>query len=314
MTVTEQEITSYADAVRRALGDLPAEVRDELTEDLAEHLTEVAAEADGALAERLGPPEAYAAELRAAAGVRPALVAGRNLDDKVGDALRVARARLGTADVRLGPLLGYDRVSDFLTLLRPAWWILRAYLLAMLITVLTTTEFGLLPSLNDSVVAGVLLLLALLVGSVWLGRRERRFAMWPRIFVGAAGVTLVLFAVAAVLGGVRWSSVPEYYQSTQYEDPYVNVQDVYVYDAQGRLVEGARLFDQNGEPIRLGTPYCDPDAMVNEPVQYVYPFCPERAPFGLAPGVGPPAPEPSEAPSPEPTAPTAVPTPQPTAS
>ncbi|MFF3866939.1 HAAS signaling domain-containing protein, partial [Micromonospora sp. NPDC001898] len=64
MTVMEQEIVDYVTRVRAALADLPPTVRDELTEDLAEHLAEVAAEGDEPLADRLGAPEAYAAELR----------------------------------------------------------------------------------------------------------------------------------------------------------------------------------------------------------------------------------------------------------
>ncbi|MGV9767766.1 HAAS signaling domain-containing protein, partial [Micromonospora tulbaghiae] len=68
MTVTGQEITDYVDRVRAALADLPPGVRDELTEELPEHLAEVAAEGEGTLVDRLGTPEAYAAELRAAAG------------------------------------------------------------------------------------------------------------------------------------------------------------------------------------------------------------------------------------------------------
>ncbi|MEE3919703.1 hypothetical protein V2I01_19575 [Micromonospora sp. BRA006-A] len=46
MTVTGQEITDYVDRVRAALADLPPAVRDELTEDLPEHLAEVAAEGE----------------------------------------------------------------------------------------------------------------------------------------------------------------------------------------------------------------------------------------------------------------------------
>lgn len=314
-TVTEQEISSYAEAVRRALADLPPDLRDELTEDLPEHLTEVAAETEGSLVDRLGTPEAYATELRVAAGVRPAPAAGRNLDDRIAEAVRVARSRVGVADLRAGPVLGYERASDFFALLRPGWWVLRAYLLAMLITVLTTSEFYLMPELGGSVVAGFLMLVALLVGSVWLGRRERRLNMWPRIFVGALGVTLVLFGlVAAADNDFRGQGGGDYYP-TDYQDPYVDIADVYVYDSQGRLVEGARIFDQNGQPIRIGSPYhCDPNAYVEEPLRYVYPFCPDLAPFGTAPGVPPAETEPTAAPTPgEPTAapaePTATPTP-----
>lgn len=63
--------TTYADAVRRALDDLPAARYLELVDGLDEHLAEVRAEADGTLADVLGPPEAYAAELRASAGLPP---------------------------------------------------------------------------------------------------------------------------------------------------------------------------------------------------------------------------------------------------
>lgn len=62
------EVADYVAQVRSALADLPAATRDELLEDLTEHLTEVAAEGQGSLAERLGPPAAYAAALRSAAG------------------------------------------------------------------------------------------------------------------------------------------------------------------------------------------------------------------------------------------------------
>ena len=94
------------------------------------------------------------------------------------------------------------------------------------------------------------MLVGLVVGSVWLGRRERRLNLWPRIFVSATSVTLVLFglvAAATTTSGVRSAAIlPD-----RLPGPYVNIQDVYVYDSQGRLVEGARIFDQNGQPIRL---------------------------------------------------------------
>ncbi len=58
-------------AVRAALSDLPAPARDQLLADLEDHLAEVAAESEQSLTERLGAPEAYAAELRAAYGAAP---------------------------------------------------------------------------------------------------------------------------------------------------------------------------------------------------------------------------------------------------
>jgi hypothetical protein len=313
-TVTEQDIAAYAEAVRRALADLPAPVRDELLEDLPEHLAEVAAETDGSLGERLGPPEAYAAELRAAAGVRPTPASARTIDDKIADAFRVARARLSVADRRAGPVLGYERVSDFLTLLRPGWWVLRAYLLAMVLTVTTSGDHFLVPELGDNLILGFLVLLGLVVGSVWVGRREHRLGVWPRFVVAVSGVGLALFGLAAVADDGFRGGGPTYYE-TNYDNPLLNVQDVYVYDGQGRLIEGARIFDQNGQPIQMGSPYyCDPNAFVSEPLRYEYPFCPDLAPFRFAPGAEQSAPVATPAPTPVPTpAPTAEPSAGPTA-
>jgi uncharacterized membrane protein len=71
-----EAVARYAAAVRAAVADLGAEERAQLLDDLEAHLQEVAAESDAPLTERLGPPETYAAELRAAYGAPPG--AGRH--------------------------------------------------------------------------------------------------------------------------------------------------------------------------------------------------------------------------------------------
>lgn len=83
--------TTYADAVRKALDDLPAARYLELVDGLDEHLAEVHAEADGTLADVLGPPEAYAAELRASAGLPPRAGTGAPLPPPVAPAPAAAR-------------------------------------------------------------------------------------------------------------------------------------------------------------------------------------------------------------------------------
>ncbi|MDG4817376.1 hypothetical protein O7628_17940 [Micromonospora sp. WMMD956] len=312
MTVTEQEIADYVTRVRAALADLPPHVRDELTEDLPEHLAEVAAESDGSLADRLGAPEAYAMELRAAAGAGgPA--AARNLDQRAAAAVAGVRARLRAADVRVGPILGYASASEYLRLLRPAWWVLRGYLAAMLITVVTTgVPFGLLPRLGGSTLAALLLLGVCVVGSVWLGRRTPALTRWPRIALRAGTAVLAIFAFVGFVDAddrLGWNESG--YESTSVESPYVS--DVYVYDREGRLVEDARLFDQNGNPIRIGYPECEraglPESGRALPV---YPYCPENAPFQAGPVGARPAPAPPLAP-PLTTTPTDGPTPAPQA-
>ena len=62
------DVATYAASVRAALSNLPTDQSEVLLEDLEDHLREVAAEAEGPLAERLGPPEQYAQELRSAYG------------------------------------------------------------------------------------------------------------------------------------------------------------------------------------------------------------------------------------------------------
>ena len=72
MTANEREdIASYAAAVRAAVADLGADESAQLLDDLEAHLQEVASESGAPLTDRLGPPEAYAAELRAAYGATP---------------------------------------------------------------------------------------------------------------------------------------------------------------------------------------------------------------------------------------------------
>ncbi|MEU4470103.1 hypothetical protein [Micromonospora sp. NPDC023888] len=281
MTVAEQEITDYVARVRAALADLPSTQRDELIEDLADHLTEVAAEAEGTLVERLGEPETYAAELRAAAGAAPG--SGRNLDQRVATAMVRLRGRLSAVDTRLGPPLGYANASDFLRLLRPAWWVLRGYLAAMLLTAISTggDSYGLLPRFGGEMLAGMVMLVGLVLASIWLGRRSAQLTRWPRSVLQVGSAVLVVFALSALVNLEGRLDRGYYYDQTAVDSQYSQVRDVFVYDSEGRLVENARLFDQDGNPIRLGYPDCE--GRVDEygnPLLRPYPYCVGRAPFG----------------------------------
>ncbi|RLP92135.1 hypothetical protein EAD89_09370 [Micromonospora sp. BL4] len=286
MTVTEQEITDYVARVRAALADLPTTQRDELTEDLADHLTEVAAEAEGTLVERLGEPETYAAELRSAAGAEPG--GGRNLDQRVATAVVRVRGRLRALDTRLGPPLGYATASDFLRLLRPGWWVLRGYLAAMLVTVISTGgSFGLLPRFGGELLAGFIMLVGFVLASIWIGRRSAQLTRWPRSAVQVGSAVLVVFALSSLIQAEDRMRYGDYgIDPASINGPYDRVRDVFVYDSEGRLVENARLFDQNGDPIRLGYPDCtDLADEYGKPLLRAYPYCPNQAPFGpRAPG------------------------------
>jgi len=92
---TPTDVDGYLARVRAALDDLPPAAREELLEDLSEHLAEIAAAGLSGYAPRRPP-------------------------------FSTARARLQVFDTKIGPLVGYERTSDLLRLLRPGWWVLAA--------------------------------------------------------------------------------------------------------------------------------------------------------------------------------------------
>ncbi|MEV4533748.1 hypothetical protein AB0J82_07945 [Asanoa sp. NPDC049518] len=318
---TEQE--AYLEAVRRALADLDPAVRDELLEDLPEHFAEVAAEGDATLVERLGPPEAYAAELRTAAGLGVVTTpTARGFDDRIAAVVRRARGVVGAADRKTGPLLGYGRASEFLRMLTPAWWVLRGYLAAMAITWMTSNgnEAGLLPRLGGSTLAATLLLAVCLVGSIWLGRREPTLSSTPRTGLAIGGVALVLFGLVVFDKADTYGGGWDQPQSVS-GNPYEYIQDVYVYDSNGNPLTDVSLYDQGGNPIQLGDPYrCQEAFYQAQAGAPMYPYCPNQRPYVVAPRAGQveePQAEPTEVaptvdPSETPPPPTTTPTPTPT--
>jgi hypothetical protein len=286
-STAQDEINAYVEGVREALADLPEATRAELLEDLPEHLAEVQAEGQGTLVDRLGSPQAYASELLTTAG----FVGGFPDPPKESPWVPLTEVRdnvqrlLGQADVKTGPVIGYDKASDFLVLLRPAWWVLRGYLAAMAITFIFDTgdNVGLLPRVGGSDVFALILLGGCVVASILAGRRATLLSKWPRHSLQAATAFLVVFALAGFANADGRVRDPGYDGVSSYDNnPYSNVQDVYVYDSRGKLVEGARLFDQDGSPIQLGNAYCsDPDTGDTMHTRNMgYPFCPENAPFG----------------------------------
>ncbi|MEU8613501.1 hypothetical protein AB0C29_36505 [Actinoplanes sp. NPDC048791] len=284
ITTAQDEINLYVFAVRAALGDLPESLRDELLEDLPEHLAEVAADGEGSLTDRLGSPEAYAADLRMSAGFVGGFPDPPGRTDQFKEMRDVALARLRVADVRLGPLFGAERASDFLVQLRPAWWVLRGYLAAMVLAWMLDDSgqpIGLLPRIGGSEAVALLLLAAGILGSIWLGRRSVRLSHWPQLALYAGSVVLVLVALGGFLSADS-SSRGAPYADVNYDNsnPYGNIEDLFVYDEQGRLVQNARIFDQNGAPLRLGNAYCYDDSGNYTEVQTLtYPYCAERDPF-----------------------------------
>ncbi|WP_067496234.1 hypothetical protein, partial [Actinoplanes sp. TFC3] len=285
-TTVQDEITAYVFAVRAALGDLPEAQRDELLEDLAEHLSEVMADGEGSLIERVGSPDAYASELR---GTAPYVGGFPDPPSSVNPLLELRERitpHLHEADLKAGRILGYERLSDFGRLLRPAWWVVRGYLLAMVVAALLDNggqSIGLLPRIGGSDAMAWVLIAAGVVASVWFGRRSFALTQWPRFSFYAATAILVLVGLNGFFSADSETRNSYYSNITSYDNPYSGVEDVFVYDEQGRLVTNARLLDQNGQPIHLGNASCydDQQGFSIDATPGVYPFCPSRAPFRL---------------------------------
>lgn len=310
-TERAEEIEHYVEAVREALADLPQSQRDELLEDLPAHLMEAAAEDPTPLVDRLGWPADYAAELRAA--VAPAMAVGRpTWSDRWAARWEVALGRLRRLDGRVGPLIGYERFSDFARLLLPAWWVLRGYLAAMLVVTLLDRQgsIGLLPRLGGSTLAGLVILAGFVAGSIWLAHRSSGLRRWQRRALYLTTAVLILVGIAGLAGidaNSRWGwPGPAVYIS---DNPYEHVEDVFVVDEDGQVLTNVRLLDQDGDPIDLGWAWCEETTEVYDEVRdewsVRFPRCPDRLPWwtgNLTPTEGPaqPTPTPTPAPSPSP--------------
>jgi len=141
---------------------------------------------------------------------------------------------------------------------------------------------GLLPRIGGSEVVALLLLAVGVLASIWFGRRSLQLAKWPQRALYAGSVILVLVALAG-FSEADSSRRDANYTDVNYDNPYSNIEDLFVYDEQGRLVTNARIFDQNGSPLRLGNAYCyDEAGNYNEVQRLTYPYCADRDPFRAA--------------------------------
>jgi hypothetical protein len=269
------EVTDFLDKVRARLADLSEEQRDDLLGGLEADLSELVA--DGGTVAELGDPRAYADELRAAAGVTPAgerrrprwRLRSTPTPDSITADLDRARDRWeGLMAARPWTAQTWEVVQT----LRPAWWVLRAWVAVEALDLLTGPweHATLVPRFGDDL-SGLVLLLAATAGSVLLGLRK----VWPSAAspgsVLARGVLLGLNVLALLLLVFVVDSFPSarylndaghpaaWGLNRPYDRPGVRndgrlVRNVFAYDAQGNPLEGVQLFDQTGKPLAI-----DPD-------------------------------------------------------
>lgn len=257
-------VAHYVAAVRAALADLGPEDVDDLTGGMEADLGELLAERGGSLEESLGAPEAYAAELRSAAGLPPAAATPEVRQVDVGAWLAARREGLRGLQQRHP---WFAATTDFLVTLRPAWWVLRGLALAtVVVAVLGIADAALVPqSAAAWLVAGVLVVLSVLFGRGVGG--PRRFRRPLAVLAGVVAVPALLVA------GLEPSSSDQ----TVYVDngfpagsgtglslDGTPVDNVYVYDRDGHRLQDVRLFGSDGRSLVLDrtTDRNDPGAVL----------------------------------------------------
>lgn len=270
---TRPGVAEFVGQVRARLSDLSEEEREELVGGLEADLSELVAERGSGqpLDDLLGDPGAYADELRAAAGFGPS---PRKVRRPRRPARETVTSWLDDAHDRWDQLVEHPRVApvwEAVAAMRPAWWVLRAWLAVQLLDISTGPWEAptLIPTLYGSQVGGVLLLAAVAV-SVQIGRRK----IWPGAAVSTSVVARVVLlglnvvAVVAVpsvigdqfptyggqsiyrqMGGGNYHPEPGLMSGNRY------VRNVFAYDAQGKPLEGVQLFDQKGRPLNVNPEY-----------------------------------------------------------
>jgi hypothetical protein len=242
-----QDVRAYLAEVERNLDDLPADERRELLEDLEQHLAEVAAEDEGSLSDRLGPPDAYAAELRASAGL-PAREDGSQ------------ETTFAAIRRRVSVWLYHAPVRSFRSLLgelRPGWWVLRGYLGVLAVDAVLFT-YGIdhlvspIPSFAGSQTIGLAAVVVAVFVSIQLGRRSREPLF--RVISVAANIAgaITFFAAVVAYGGSSYAGPVEYEAAVPgflVHGDGSPISNVCAYDSKLRPLKNVLLYDQSGRPI-----------------------------------------------------------------
>lgn len=235
--VMREDVESYVEVVGRRLADLPDEERADLLDELREHATSITREDSAVdLVRRLGTPDAYAAELRAAAGLPEPGRLG------IGTWFRSIGARVAAS--RWWPAVG--RFARDMT---PVAWAVRGAV-AVWLVLLMLGDLG-------STTRGLLLLAGALAGW-WAGPRVRewsqrgRVRLWLRRLVDVVVAVLALLICLDGLSGA-WRQGESYPYEVTVDSTYLSangmpVAQVVPVGVDGKAVPVA-LFDQGGLPI-----------------------------------------------------------------
>lgn len=246
------DVAAYATEVRTALAHLPDAERESLLEDLESHLAEVASESDLPLQERLGKPADYAAELK--------LAYGAGGDAPKTKQQRQFRERLWALTKQAVGTQVYRELRALLPELRPGWWVLRAYLVVLVLAFMFRDGANLRPIPDPFTSSGLLQILGTLVAiviSVRLGRRGMPVTRFRRGAVVAVNGAIALVALPVLVsmgtGSVYVYSAADYssdpYSSAAAAGYYPGVTNIYPYSRDGKPLKDVLLYDQDGRPL-----------------------------------------------------------------
>lgn len=235
------EVRDYVAGVRAALSDLTVEDVEEFTTgmeaDLAERLAE---QGEGTLRDRLGDPDAYAAELRSAAGLPPRVP--------------VAPARTSAAEQLSTWWTGVSRSVlgqvPWLRDLRPVWWAVRGFALAAapaLVLGVPIIWLGLLGAMV-SIALGLMARHGRLSGG-WVGP-VRVMGNITAVLLLPVALVMVVDAPDPYANDPTWAE-PQYSSGAGLTYDGEPVANVYAYDESGRRIDKVRLLDQNGRPLKV---------------------------------------------------------------
>ncbi|SDC90891.1 hypothetical protein SAMN05216410_2523 [Sanguibacter gelidistatuariae] len=207
------------------------------------------------LAERFGPPKAYAEELRSAAGLpAPSLVKA----PKPAKPPLVHRLRTRLIDVRarLVAQPWWPGVRATAEALRPVWWVARGWVLySIFVTMVSGSENVAFVPNN---LFGILLLLGVVAASVQYGQGRWTLAGKGRHVLTAVSVVAVVGLFPTLATAVAHSTQVDY---INYGGPEpiadgvyfggLPVTNLFVYDADGKFIDQAQIVDDKGRPVRV---------------------------------------------------------------
>jgi hypothetical protein len=258
------EVLAFVAQVRSRLGDLSPEDRDDLTEGLAADLSDLVEEQG---TDVLGDPAAYATELRLAAGLT-----------ETTDRRSRRTTRQGFAAWLDGNRAYWDRLVqrpslapawELAVAVRPAWWVLRAWVALGfgLFLVGHERDIAVIPEPGDEPVLGFLALVVAVVlsaqigrGKLWPGREGDPGPLGGRLLLVGLNLFAVLLVPVMLNMQVTESQAQRWYGAAGWQaverTPGLRVDghevgNVFAYNNKGRPLTGVQLFDEKGRPVSV---------------------------------------------------------------